>query len=246
MTESTNESLIVRIREAGPDELLHLVEERIETLRVPEVRQVLKSPYVNRAIIEAILTQRRLLTYQEIRGDLVRHPSTPEVQALRFVSGLFWRELVAITTDIRVRPRVRRAAERHLINRLQGLGSGERVAIARRAGTAVIAQLKRDPDPRVVSAMLENPRLTEGALVTLASSETANPKALAALARHRKWGSRYSIRLALCRNMRTPAQVSIGLLPMLKKVDIAAIERDRKLPAPVRRRAAVLLGKSPI
>ncbi len=246
MAQLSDDRLRIRIREAGSSELLELVEKHLESFNVGEVRQVLKNPYVTAQIIDLILTQRRILTFQEVRGDLVRHPTTPEVHALRFVPGLFWKDLVDIGSDIRVRPRIRRAADRHLINRLQGLGSGERTAIARKAGPFIISQLRNDPEPRVIGALLENPRLIEGSVMTLVANQGASPKALALVARHRKWGSRYPIRVALCRNFRTPAQVSISLLPSLKKVDLAAIERDRKLPASVRRRAAVLLGRSPI
>jgi len=233
-----------RLREASSAELTGLVEENLEQLDAEEVRQVLRNSYVTSQIIEMLLTQRRVLSFHEVRGDLVRHPSTPEVHALRFVAGLFWKDLVEIGTDLRVRPRVRRAADRHLVNRLQGLAVGERIVIARRAGPSIIPQLRSDPEHRVISALLENPRLTEGSLMAVVASESANPKALAVVARHRKWGSRYTIRVALCRNMRAPAQVSIKILPSLKKIDLAAIERDRKLPASVRRRAAVLLGRS--
>ena len=246
MPDSSGEDLTVRLREAGSNELLRLVEENLEQLQAGEVRQILRNSYLTSQIIELLLTQRRILTFHEVRKDLARNPTTPEVHALRFVSGLFWKDLVEIGSDIRVPPRIRRAADRHLLNRLQGLAAGERTAIARRASPFLIPQLRKDGDPRVISALLENPRLTEGIGITLCSSETANPKALAAVARHRKWGSRYPIRAALCRNLRTPPQISIGLLSSMKKIDLAAIESDRKLPASVRRRAAVLLGRSPI
>ncbi len=246
MAESTDNRLKIRIREADSTELLELLKKHIESISAGDVRQVLKNPFVTAQIIELIMTQRRLLTFQEVRGDLVRHPTTPEVYALRFVPGLFWKDLLDIGCDIRVRPRVRRAADRHLVNRLQGLASGQRVSIARKAGPWIISQLRNDSEPRVIGALLENPRMTEGSLMTLVANESANPKSLALVARHRKWGSRYPIRVALCRNFRTPAQVSITMLPSLKKVDLVSIEKDRKLPASVRRRAAVLLGRSPI
>ena len=245
MPDSSGEDLLVRLREAGSDELSRLVEENLEHLTAGEVRQILRNSFLTSQIVELLLTRRRILTFHEVRKDLVRNPTTPEVHALRFVSGLFWKDLVEIGSDIRVRPRIRRAADRHLLNRLQGLAAGERTAIARRASPFLIPQLRNDGDPRVVSALLENPRLTEGSLMTLVGSETASSKALAMVARHRKWGSRYPIRAALCRNIRTPAQISIGLLSSLKKVDLSAIEKDRKLPASIRRRAAVLLGRSP-
>ena len=127
MTDESGQ-LNARIREAGSAELQQLVEQNLGSLKAGTVRQILKNPYVTTQIIELILTERRLLTFQEVRGDLVRHPATPEVQALRFVPGLFWKDLVDIGGDIRVRPRIRRAADRYLINRIQGLAAGERIS----------------------------------------------------------------------------------------------------------------------
>lgn len=246
MAHEGSEGLARRLREAPPNELLKLVTTQVEALDVGALRQLFRNPHLNLPVIEVVLAQRRLLAFQEVRRELARHPQTPEVRALGFVAGLFWRDLLEITGEARVRPRVRRAAERQLLGRLSGLGAGERITIARRASPLLVAQLRNDPEPRVISALLENPRLTEGALVPLASSETAKPEILMLVARHQKWGSRYALRLTLCRNRRTPAQAAISMLPHLKKQDLMGIERDRRLHTAVRRRASVLLGRTPV
>ncbi len=80
------------------------------------------------------------------------------------------------------------------------------MAIARRASPLLIAQLRSDPEPRVIAALLENPRLTEGGLMPMVSSETTSPEVLGMVARHGRWGVRYPVRLALCRNRRTPVR----------------------------------------
>lgn len=245
MSQEGSQDLARRLREAAADELLQLVTVHEAALDVQALRQLFRNPHLSLPVIEVLLSQRRLLAFQEVRRELVRHPQTPEVRALHFVVGLFWRDLLEITCEARVRARVRRAAERQLLARLPGLGAGERMAIARRAGPLLVAQLRNDSEPRVVAALLENPRLTEGALMPLASSETAKPEVLMLLARHKKWGSRYALRLAICRNRRTPAQTAIGILPHLKKQDLMGIERDRRLHVAVRRRASVLLGRTP-
>ena len=245
MANEGSKNLVRRLREAAAKELLGLVTTHVEALDVGALRQLFRNPHLNLPVIEVLLTQRRLLVFQEVRRELARHPYTPEVRALQFVAGLFWRDLLDITGEARVRPRVRRAAERQLLGRLLGLGTGERITIARRASPLLVAQLRHDSEPRVIAALLENPRLTEGALIPLASSETAKPESLLLLARHKKWGSRYALRLTLCRNRRTPAQTAIGMLPHLKKQDLMGIERDRRLHAAVRRRAGVLLGRTP-
>ena len=245
MTDMGSEELQRRLREAGPEALTDLVRRHLTDLNPPALRQLFRNPHLNRQTIELLLAERRLLTFQEVKKELARHPQTPEVRALRFASGLFWRDLLELAGDTRVRPRIRRAAERHLVNRVPGLGAGEKVAIARRAGPLLVAQLRHDPEPRIVDALLENPRLTEGALMPLLSSDTARPEILSLVARHPKWGIRYPIRLALARQRRTPVQTALGILPHLKKQDLKGIESNRRLNMAVRRRAAVLLGKAP-
>ena len=239
------EELQKRLREAAGEELGELVRSHLEQLDPITLRQLFRNPHLSRQVIEVVLSHRRLLAYHEVRKELARHPQTPEVRALRFVSGLFWRDLLELTSDHRVRPRLRRAAERHLVERIPGLGAGEKVAIARRAGPLLVSQLRHDSEPRVVAGLLENPRLTEGALMPLASSETAKPEILSMLARHPQWGMRYPIRVSLARNRRTPVQIALSLLPLLKKQDLKGIEKDRRLSMAVRKRAAVLLGHTP-
>ncbi len=244
MTSNQSQELQRRLRVAGPEGLMELLRAHLVELDPPSLRLLFRNPHLNREMIEMVLSERRLLTFQEVRKELVKHRLTPEVRALRFVSGLFWRDLLDITGDNRIRPRLRRAAEQHLLQRLAGLGAGEKATIARRAGPLLVSQLRGDSEPRVIRALLENPRLTEGALIPLVSSETAKPEILTLVARNPKWGIRYPIRVSLARNRRTPVQLTLSILPHLKKVDLKGIEGDRRLPMPVRRRAGVLLGRT--
>lgn len=246
MAGSDSQELRRRLRDAGPETLLELLRSHLAQLDPPALRLLFRNPHLNREMIELVLAERRLLTFQEVRRELVKHRRTPEVRALRLVSGLFWRDLLELSGDIQVRPRVRRAAERYLLDRLAGLGVGEKATIARRAGPLLVSQLRGDNDPRVISALLENPRLTEGALIPLVSSETAKPEILTLIARNPKWGIRYPVRVSLARNRRTPVQTTLSILPHLKKPDLKGIESDRRISMAVRRRAAVLLGRSPI
>jgi hypothetical protein len=48
------------------------------------------------------------------------------------------------------------------------------------------------------------------------------------------------VRVALCRNPRTPAEQVLTHLALLKKSDLQAIGRDVRLTLPVRRRAELL------
>jgi hypothetical protein len=243
VVERPDEVLARRLREAGPEELAALVAERGEAIDAGAARQALRNPYLTAEVVAALLARKELLTSRELRRDLAACPLTPRIEALRFVAGLFWRDLMEIGLDMRVPPAVRRAAERHLAARLPGLSVGEKVALARRAGGGVIALLRLDPTPRVIAALLDNPRLTEGALAPLVHAERAAPEVLRTIAEDRRWGVRYPIRVALSRNPRTPQATALSLLPQLKRPDLEAVAEHARLAPAVRRRAKTLLGR---
>jgi hypothetical protein len=92
-------------------------------------------------------------------------------------------------------------------------------------------------------AVLDNPRLTESDLLPLATSEHARPQVLEVLLGHRKWGSRYPVRLAVVRNPMAPLTLSLRHVPLLKKGDLRAVAADARLQPALRRRAQVLLGE---
>lgn len=238
-----NSELLARLRDAGEAELLELVTENADALDPGAARLALKNVYAGREVIEVLLRQRRLLSSQEVRREIVGHPATPEAQALNLISGLFWRDLVKLGSSVRARPRIRRAADLRLADKLPTLSVGERVAIARKAGPGAMTRLRNDTNPRVIGALLENPRLTEGVLGPLLSSETASPQVLERIAEDRRWGLRYGVRVMLARNPRTPVATALGLLSGLKKSDLSAVGSDWRIAAPVRQRANLLLGR---
>jgi hypothetical protein len=231
-----------RLREAGAEELLALVRERAAEISPAGARQALRNPYLDGEVVEALASQERLLAYYEVRRDLARCRSTPEALALRLITGLYWADLVAIGLDTRLHPRLRRAAEQYLMARLPGLAVGEKVSIARRGSPAILAQLRHDPTPRVVAAVLDNPRLTEATLAPVAHGERTPPAVLELIAADRRWGARYPLRLALARNPATPVGVALRLLAALHKADLRGVAADPRLAEPLRRRARLLLG----
>jgi hypothetical protein len=232
-----------RLREAGPEELLALVRERAAELSPVAVRHALHNPYVTAEVIGEVAAQARLLAFYEVRRDLARCRVTPETLALRLVAGLFWADLMTIGLDARLHPRLRRAADQHLMARLPALAVGEKISIARRAAPAVLVKLRHDPTPRVIAALLDNPRLTEGILAPVVHAETTPAPVLELIAADRRWGMRYPVRLALARNPATPLGAALRLLPLLHKVDLKAVAGDPRLAERLHRRARLLLGE---
>jgi hypothetical protein len=239
---ATSGDLERRLREAGAEELLQLVRERATELSPAAAQQALRNPFVTAEVIEVVAAQTRLLSFLEVRRDLVRCRATPEVLALRLLAGLFWADLLAVGLDARLHPRLRRAADLQLMARLPGLAVGERISIARRAAPAVLVQLRHDPTPRVIAALLDNPRLVEGTLAPLLHSERTPAPVLELIAADRRWGARYPVRLALARNPAMPLGAALRLLPQLRKADLRGVASDPRLSEALRRRARLLLG----
>src|SRR6266571_4124353 len=84
--------------------------------------------------LDAILQDRGARRYHAVRLALAAHPRTPRREALSLVSTLFWRDLAALSADVRVHPEVRRAADRDLLRRLPEMALAERVDLAKTAG----------------------------------------------------------------------------------------------------------------
>lgn len=229
-----------RLREAGETELESLVDEQFQAIDPPLTRHLFRNPFLTRAVIERLAASPSLLSAYEVRLEIARHPRSPQILALRFLPGLHWPDLLRIGLDTRLHPVVRRSADTRIAERLPGLAVGEKVVLARSGSQILLASLRNDPSPRVVEALLENPRLTEGLLVPLVASETTLAAILGVVAAHPRWSVRYPLRLALCRNPRTPLERVLLHLPMLKKSDLESIAADLRLKLPVRRRAELL------
>lgn len=240
MAEGQEGDLSRLLREGNESELDLLLADRLEEIEPAEARQLFRNPFLTGVHIERVLASNRLLSAYEVRMEAARHPRTSRLIALRFIPGLYWADLVRLGLDMRLHPVVRRAAESRLVERLPVLAVGEKMAIARSAPPGVLSALRNDPTPRVVAALLENPRLTEGLLLPLVASEGALPSVLAVVAGNPKWSVRYPVRLALCQNARTPLDRVLILLPLLKRGDLCSVAANPHLRLPVRRRAQLL------
>ena len=238
--EKAEPELGQRLREASESELAELVERDLAAIDPQAARHLFRNPFLTGPLIERLVGSPRLLSAYEIRFEIARHPRSPQILALRFLPGLRWPDLLRIGLDTKLHPLIRRFAESRIADRLPGLAVGEKVALARSGSQGLIRRLLTDPSPRVIDALLENPRLTEGLLAPLAAAESTLPEVLARLARHPRWSTRYPLRQTLCRNPRTPVERVLPLLPLLKKRDLEGVAADAKLSNAVRRRAELL------
>jgi len=234
---------LVEIREGDETFLAEVIGRGLGHLDSAQLRALFLNPNLTARMVRRILERPEHLETRAVRKALAAHRRTPLQDALRLVSTLFWNDLIELGRDTRVLPGVRRAAHQSLKERYEGLAVGERIAIARGAGVEMLPRVRLDPEPRVIQALLENPRLTEGVVQGLAAGTTTRPPILAVIAASPKWSARPEVRRQLCRNRGTPVEVVLPLLSRLDKRDLEGFERLPGLHEAVRQRARILLGK---
>jgi hypothetical protein len=122
-----------------------------------------------------------------------------------------------------------------------GATAGERTAAARRTDRLVLDRLLHDRDPRVVAALLDNPRVTERDVVRIAAMRPTVPEIPERIAQHPRWAQRYDVRKALAFNPSTPPAVATQLLPTLLRQDLQALADSGALSPAIREAVRALL-----
>jgi hypothetical protein len=182
---------------------------------------LLKSGEVSSEQIEQIIKIPSAMKSRKVRLALAAHPRVPRRLVLRIIRGLYTFDLAQFARTPAAAADLKHVADELLISRLASVTLGERISLARRASASVAAALLLDKEPRVWQSALENPRLTEAAIVKALRKTGATPAFVEAVCRHGKWSLRHEIRTALLRNPHTPLA--------------RAIEFARRLPPPLLR-----------
>jgi hypothetical protein len=122
---------------------------------------------------------------------------------------------------------------------------GERKAMARRPDRFMLDRLLRDPEPTVIRNLLGNGRITEEDVVRLAARRPNFAVVLEEVAKHPRWSTSNRVRVALVQNPYTPVSVSVPIVPLLLRHELAQLTEATTVPAVVRAAAAELLGRRP-
>lgn len=112
------------------------------------------------------------------------------------------------------------------------LSLGERRALARRPSRASLDLLMRDPHPMVARIVLGNPRITEQDVVRIAACRPALPEIVGEVAK--SWCHHARPRITIVLNPGSPPAVSVPLLGLLGRPDLAEVARAADLPPIVR------------
>lgn len=165
---------------------------------------ILKNPDLLAADLDRIAKNSAVMKSRKVRLAVAAHPRASRRIALRLLRELATFDLMQFSLMPTPAADLKRTAGELLITRLASITLGERVALARRSPANVAAALLLDKESRVWETALENPRMTEAAVVKALRSSSAAPPFVEAICQHPKWSLRPEIRNALLANPHTP------------------------------------------
>jgi hypothetical protein len=125
---------------------------------------------------------------------------------------------------------------------LANLPVASRLKLAMKGTREQRAQLIRDSNRIVATAVLSSPKLTEAEVEAFCKMGNVSEDVLRIIATNRAWVKNYGVVLGLARNAKTPAALSMQMLNRLTEKDVKMLSVDRNVPEALRlaaRRAMV-------
>ena len=181
-------------------------------------------------VIEQISRNTVVMKSRKVRIALAAHPRASRRIALRLIRELYTFDLMQFSLIPAVAADLKRIADELLVARLASVTLGERIALARRSSTMVAAALLLDKEARVWQTALDNPRVTESAIVKALVRPIATPAFVKAICHHAKWWLRPEIRMALLRNEYTPMARALEFARSLPPAQLRDILHASRLP----------------
>ena len=127
-----------------------------------------------------------------------------------------------------------------LIRRIMLMTVKDRIKLGLKGDREARAILIRDPNRVVATAVINNPRITDHEVESIAAMRTIADEVLRLIAMNRAWARSYTIIHNLVRNPRTPITTSISILPRIRSKDLQHLSQNRNVPEAVRRQSARL------
>ena len=110
-------------------------------------------------------------------------------------------------------------------DRVRGLSQMEKILLAPKADRTERSLLLQDNDPRVLLAILRNPRIQIDEVVRLAKSGYLTYQIADVIMQTGQWMGNLEVRLALIHNAKTPQQFALRILPSLPESEVRGIAR---------------------
>lgn len=111
---------------------------------------------------------------------------------------------------------------------------GVKKSLAKKIDKRLLNRLVHEQDPSVIEILLQNPSLVELDVMKIVTKRPTSQLVIRQVFLDRKWISRYPIKRAIVLNPYSPPNISIALLPFLRKGHLQEVTQDFSLHEMVR------------
>lgn len=111
----------------------------------------------------------------------------------------------------------------------QTMGVGEKIKMALTGDKEWRSILIKDSNKLVNGAVVKNPRITEGEILTISKSVIQNEEIFRVICMNKDWIKNYEIRKALVMNNKTPLPVALRFMGFLTEKDLGAVAKSKNV-----------------
>jgi hypothetical protein len=126
---------------------------------------------------------------------------------------------------------------------LQSMSVPQRLKLAMKGSREQRAVLVRDPNRMIAAAVLSSPKLALTEVEAFARMANVSEDVLRTISMNRGWMRKLAVAAALVKNPKTPAAISLHLLPRMTQRDVKTLMTDRNVPESLRLNAKKMMQK---
>jgi len=131
----------------------------------------------------------------------------------------------------------------NVIQAVQRMTNPQKIKLALSGGKEARGLLIRESNKQVSTAVLENPRITDGEIEFFAKSANLGEDIMRKIGTNSDWTKKYTVAQALVYNPKCPPGVAVGFVTRMTEKDLSMLEKSRNVSEAVRSAARGLLAK---
>jgi len=131
----------------------------------------------------------------------------------------------------------------NMTQRILQMSVSEKIKLATLGNKEARTLLLRDGNKLVCMAAATSPRITDGEILSLANSRTAQSDVLRYIYSNREFTKTYAIKSSLVKNPKVPLPIALKMMFTLQEKDIKELARDRNVPQTIQSQAKGFLMK---
>ncbi len=131
----------------------------------------------------------------------------------------------------------------NVVQLVQRMTTPQKIKLALSGGKDARGLLIRESNKQIATAVLENPRITDGEIDFFAKSANLSEDILRKIGSSSDWTKRYSVAQALVNNPKCPPGIAVGFVSRMNDRDLSLLEKSRNVSEAVRSAARALVAR---